>query len=188
MAALREIIVDGVNGWCVPKGSRQALAERLLMLMEGRLDTALGQRVTATMRPNPQWMQAMQQRSMANLQRYSAAQRNSIDDWHNRQMAIINARGAADRAAIRMRTNREVAGIYNAIAANTSATNDAIHRRTLEGVGEYNSYAGTDGSAVQSSIHGGDRVFQSNSDPSVAYSTDDPYHDPAGATELQQQP
>ena len=103
-------------------------------------------------------------------------------------MAIINARGAADRAAIRMRSNQEVAGIYGAIAANTSATNDAIHRRTLEGVGEYNSYAGTDGSTVQSSIHGGARVFQDNANPNAAYSTNDPYHDPAGATELERIP
>ena len=155
---------------------------------EGRLDPELGQRIAASMQPNPQWMQAMRQRSMANLQRHSTAQSSSINDWHNRQMAIINARGAADRAAIRMRTNQEVAGIYGAIAANTSATNDAIHRRTLEGVGEYNSYAGTDGSTVQSSIHGGDRVFQDNVDPNVAYSTSDPYHDPAGATELERIP
>ena len=155
---------------------------------EGRLDPELGQRVAASMRPNPQWMQAMRQRSMANLQRYSSAQSNSIGDWHNRQMAIINARGAADRAAIRMRSNQEVAGIYGAIAANTSATNDAIHRRTLEGVGEYNSYAGTDGSTVQSSIHGGARVFQDNANPNAAYSTNDPYHDPAGATELERIP
>ena len=155
---------------------------------EGRLDPELGQRIAASMQPNPQWMQAMRQRSMANLQRHSTAQSSSINDWHNRQMAIINARGAADRAAIRMRTSQEVAGIYGAIAANTSATNDAIHRRTLEGVGEYNSYAGTDGSTVQSSIHGGDRVFQDNVDPNVAYSTSDPYHDPAGATELERIP
>ena len=50
---------------------------------------------------------------------------------------------------------------------------------------EVNSYAGSDGSVVKSSIHGGDRVFQSNSDPGVTYSTDDPYHEPADATELQ---
>ena len=155
---------------------------------EGRLDPALGQRVAGSMRPNPQWMQAMQQRSMANLQRHSSAQRNSINDWHNRQMAIINARGAADRAAIRMRSNQEVAGIYGAIAANTSASNDASHRRTLEGIGEYNTYAGTDGGTVQSSIHGGDRVFQGNADPNVAYSTNDPYHAPTDATELQRVP
>ena len=84
-----------------------------------------------------------------------------------------------------MRTNQEVAGIYSAIAANTSATNDRIQGRTVDAINEVNSYAGSDGSVVKSSIHGGDRVFQSNSDPGETYSTDDPYHEPADATELQ---
>lgn len=154
----------------------------------GRLDMELSGRVAQSMRPNPQWMEAMKQRGMANMQRFHDGQRRSIDDWHNRQMAIINARGAADRHAIRMRTNQEVAGIYSSIAANTSATNDNIHRRTLEGIGEYNSYAGTDGSTVQSSIHGGSRVFQDNTYPDRAYSTSDPYHDPGNATELERIP
>lgn len=154
----------------------------------GRLDMELSGRVAQSMRPNPQWMEAMKQRSMANMQRFHDGQARSINDWHNRQMAIINARGAADRHAIRMRTNQEVAGIYSAIAANTSATNDNIHRRTMEGIGEYNSYAGTDGSTVQSSIHGGSRVFQGNSDPNLVYSSNDPYHDPANATELERIP
>ena len=154
----------------------------------GRLDFQLGQRVADTMRPNPQWMQAMQQRSMANLQRYSSAQRNSINDWHNRQMAIINARGAADRAAIRMRGNQEVAGIYNAIASNSSATSDRMHATTMSGIQEVNNYSGVDGGTVQASIHGGDRVFQDASNPNNAYSTDAPYAEPAsGYVELERQ-
>lgn len=154
----------------------------------GRLDPELGKRIGASMRPNPQWMEAMRQRSMASLQRYDNAQRSSINDWHNRQMAIINARGAADRAAIRMRGNQETAGIYNAIAASNSRSSDTVQRQTIDGIYERNSYAGTDGSVVQSSIHGGDRVFQDNSDPNVAYSTNDPYAAPANATELQPMP
>lgn len=154
----------------------------------GRLDPELGKRIGASMRPNPQWMEAMRQRSMASLQRYDNAQRSSINDWHNRQMAIINARGAADRAAIRMRGNQETAGIYNAIAASNSRSSDTLQRQRIDGIYERNSYAGTDGSVVQSSIHGGDRVFQDNNDPNVAYSTNDPYAAPANATELQQMP
>ena len=152
---------------------------------EGRFDRELGKRIADSMQADPQWLQAASERSMASLQRFSQGQSNSINDWHNRQMAIINARGEADRAAIRMRTNQEVAGIYSAIAANTSATNDRIQGRTVDAINEVNSYAGSDGSVVKSSIHGGDRVFQSNSDPGVTYSTDDPYHEPADATELQ---
>ena len=155
----------------------------------GRMDMALSQRVAATMRPTAQWMQAMRERSMASLQRHSSMQRNSINDWHNRQMAIINARGAADRAAIRMRGNQEVAGIYNAIAANSSASSDRMHAQTLSGINEVNNYAGVDGSTVQSSIHGGSRVFQDTANPNNAYSTDAPYaQPPSGYQELERQP
>lgn len=151
----------------------------------GRLDLELTQRIADSMKPNMQWMEAMKQRSMANLQRYTSDQRNSINDWHNRQMAIINARGAADRHAIRMRTNQEVAGIYNAVAVNTGATDDAIHRRSVDGINEVNRHAGTEGSQVVSSIHSGSRVFQDDNVPERAYSTNDPYHAPTNATELE---
>ena len=155
---------------------------------EGRLDRDLGKRIGDSMRANPQWMQAMQQRSMASLQRYDNAQRSSINDWHHRQMAIINARGAADRAAIRMRGNQEVAGIYSAIAANSSATSDRMHKTTMSGVQEVDNYAGVDGSTVQASIHGGDRVFQDTANPGNAYATDAPYAEaPAGYVELQRE-
>ena len=155
---------------------------------EGRLDRDLGKRIGDSMRANPQWMQAMQQRSMASLQRYDNAQRSSINDWHNRQMAIINARGAADRAAIRMRGNQEVAGIYCAIAANSSATSDRMHKTTMSGVQQVDNYAGVDGSTVQASIHGGDRVFQDTANPGNAYATDAPYAEaPAGYVELQRE-
>ena len=154
----------------------------------GRLDFDLGKRIADSMRANPQWMQAMQQRSMANLQRYSNAQRSSINDWHNRQMAIINARGAADRAAIRMRTSQDVAGIYGAIAANTSATSDRMHRQAISGIQEVDNYAGVDGGSVQASIHGGSRVFQDTASPGNAYSTDAPYAEPpSGYQELQRE-
>ncbi len=153
-----------------------------------RLDFDLGTRVLASMRASPQWFEAMKQRSMANMQRVSSAQSSSINDWHNRQMAIINARGAADRTAIRMRTNQEVSGIYNAIAANTSATSDSMHKTTMSGVQEVNNYAGVDGSTVQSSIHGGSQVFQDTSNPANAYSTDAPYpSQPAGYVELERE-
>ncbi len=154
-----------------------------------RVDMALGKRIGDSMRANPQWLEAKNQRSMASLQRSSDAQRSSINDWHNRQMSIINARGAADRAAIRMRGNQEVAGIYNAIAANTSATSDSMHKQTMSGVKEVNNYAGVDGGTVQSSIHGGNQVFQDTANPGNAYSTDAAYPDPpSGYVELEREP
>ena len=153
-----------------------------------RLDMDLGKRIGDSARSNPQWLEAMMQRRTASRQRFSNAQRSSIDDWHNRQMAIINARGAADRAAISMRSSQEVSGIYSAIAANSSASSDRSQRQAIDGIYERNSYAGTDGSVVQSSIHAGDRVFQDNTNPSNTYSTNDLYHAPANATELEQLP
>lgn len=154
-----------------------------------RLDMELGKRIGDSMRANPQWLDARNQRSMASLQRSSNAQRSSINDWHNRQMSIINARGAADRAAIRMRGNQEVAGIYSAIAANTSATSDSMHKQTMSGIQGVNNYAGVDGGTVQSSIHGGNQVFQDTANPGNAYSTDAPYPDPpSGYVELEREP
>jgi len=146
----------------------------------GRLDPELVRRIGATMRNNPQWQQAMAARMRASLSRHHDGINASINDWHNREMAMINARGAAERHAIRMRSNQEVAGIYGAIAANTSATNNRMHQRTLEGIGEYNRYKGVNGTTVQSSIHDGQRVFQDANNPNNAYSTDQPYAAPPG--------
>ena len=155
----------------------------------GRLDMALAERVATTLEQDPQWLDLALPRLKRNVQAYFSGQRRQIDEWHSRQMAIINARGMADRHAIRMRNSREVAGIYSAIAASTSATSDAIHRRGLEAVGEYDTYVGSAGTTVQSSIHGGSRVFQDTHDPGRAYSTDDPRPDPpSGYVELERMP
>lgn len=153
-----------------------------------RLDVELGKRIADSMRGNPQWFEAMKQRSMASLQRFSSAQSSSINDWNNRQMSIINARGAADRAAIRMRGNQEVAGIYSAIAADSSATSDSMHKQTMSGIQQVNNYAGVDGGTVQASIHGGNQVFQDTGNPANAYSTDAPYpSQPSGYVELERE-
>src|SRR5690606_29098966 len=91
-------------------------------------DMALAGRAATTLEQDPQWLDLALPRLKRNVQAYFPGQRRQIDEWHSRQMAIINARGMADRHAIRMRNSREVAGIYSAIAASTSATSDAIHR------------------------------------------------------------
>ncbi|WP_028604207.1 hypothetical protein [Ottowia thiooxydans] len=151
----------------------------------GRLDPALNKRVGDTIRLNPQWAQAARERQQASMNNHHTRQSNSINDWHNRQMAAINARGEADRAAIRMRTNREVANIYSQIAGNTSATNDRMQDRSVRAMREVDAYQGVDGRRVESSIHGGSRVFQDTGNPQRTYSTDDPYHRPPNAVELQ---
>lgn len=152
----------------------------------GRLEPDLVQRVGATVVFDPQWAQAMRQRQQSALSRHHEGIRASINDWHNREMAAINARGAADRHAIRMRGNQETAAIYGAIAANSSATSDRMHATTMSGIGGYDRYAGADGTEVRNSIHHGPRVFQDTSRPEQAMSTSDPYATPpSGMVELE---
>ncbi|WP_027071265.1 hypothetical protein [Luteimonas sp. J29] len=155
----------------------------------GRLDFSLTERIANSMQPDPRWMEAMKQRSMANIQRIGSAQSAAINDWHNRQMAIINAKGAADRHAERMRGNQQVADIYSGIARNTSDTSDRMQQRAVAAINEVNNYTGVDGGRVSSSIHGGNQVFQDTSNPNNAYSTSAPYpNPPSGYVELQREP
>ncbi|MDI4633829.1 hypothetical protein J7U46_12285 [Pelomonas sp. V22] len=150
---------------------------------EGQLDPKVGDRITASIKANPQWVAMMQSATRNAEQRFSSNQRQEIDRWHASEMARINAQGAADRAAIRSRTNAEVAQIYANTNANTQATNDNIHRRNLEAVGEYNTYRDANGNTVRASIHGGQRVIRN---PDGTYTTtNNPYATPpAGAEEL----
>lgn len=149
----------------------------------GRPDEALGERIAASMKADPQWMAAVRERGMASQQRFASNQRQQIDQWHAREMARINAQGMADRAAIRAQTSREIAGIQAQTYANTQATNDRMHRRTMEGIGEYNTYRNTDGGTVRSSIHEGQRVLRLQDGTVV--NTNSPYFGPAGSQELQ---
>jgi hypothetical protein len=149
----------------------------------GRLDFAAAERAERSFRVDPRWGQMMVAALKDSERRFSTGQRQAIEQWHAREMARINAEGAADRAAIRAATSRELARIGSETHANTMATNDRMHRRNLEAVGEYNTYRTPEGHTVRSSIHGGQRVLQSGS--GAVFSTDDPYFNPAGSRELQ---
>jgi hypothetical protein len=149
----------------------------------GRLDVRLGEQVADSFKSNPHWAALVRESTSSAERRFSENQRREIDAWHAAEMARINAKGAADRAAIRAEANREVARINNQTYANTQATNDRIHRRNLEGIGEYNTYRDSSGNQVRSSIHGGDRVLRL---PDGNYtSTRNPYYNPPGSEELQ---
>lgn len=149
----------------------------------GQLDFALSTRISSSLKPNPHWMELAKQSTGAAERRFSSAQSRAISNWHAGEMARINAKGAADRAAIRSQANREISQIYSDTNRNTQATNDIMHRRSLEATGEYNTYSGQGGEPVRSSIHGGDRVLQH---PGGGYSsTNDPYYNPAGSRELE---
>lgn len=150
---------------------------------KGQLDSALGKRISASLKANPHWMALMQESTGAAERRFSSAQSRAIANWHAKEMARINAKGAADRSAIRSQTNREIGQINADTHRNTQDTNDRMHRRSLEATGEYNTYSGQGGEPVRSSIHGGERVLQH---PGGGYSsTSDPYYNPAGSRELQ---
>lgn len=151
----------------------------------GRLDFSLSDRVVASLKPNPEWLTAMRTGGNRAATAYANVQRGQIDAWNAREMARITAKGEADRAAIRANTARDIAAINQQTYNNTQLTNDHIHQQNMEGIGEYNTYIGTDGNPVQSSIHGGDRVLQM--DNGDVFSTDDPNFNPAGSTELEQQ-
>lgn len=149
-------------------------------------DAQQGARIAASLKTDAQWLAVVRETSTRAEHAYSSKQRLQIDAWHAREMARINAQGAADRAAIRAQTARDIAGIQAQTYANTQATNERMHRRTLEGIGEYNTYRDTSGNAVRSSIHGGSRVLQH---PDGTYSsTNDPYLQPPGSVELKRVP
>jgi len=182
----REVLAAAVAFWSLQRKRDGSVGQVLAYRApNGRLDFDLLERIAGSIEEDPQWFALARDRVKGNVERYFAAQRRDIDAWHARRMAEINARGEADRAAIRMGAMRDVAAIRSQTHANTMATNDRIHARTIDGIYERNAYAGLHGGTVYGSIHGGSRVFQSTTDPNQAWSTDDPYADPSNAVELE---
>lgn len=182
-ATVREVLSATVNfselQGNVVGGTSMVFAQRAA---GGPVDVQVGQRITASLKADPQWLSMMQASLSGAEKNHSTAQRQQIDRWHASEMGRINAQGAADRAAIRAQTQREIGQIHSQTQANTQDTNDRMHRRNLEGVGEYNTYRDSSGNTVRSSIHGGERVLR-NGDGSYS-STRDPYYNPAGSEEL----
>ncbi len=185
---MREVIAAAVGfSRVAASGNTVASASRVAAYRapEGALDLDLLDRVVDSIEEDPQWFAAAIERVQGNVDRFYSAQLKQIEAWHARRMAEINARGAAARAAVWAQATREIAAIRAQTHADTMSTSDRIHARTIDGIYERNAYTGIHGGTVYSSIHGGTRVFQDNSDPGQVFSTDDPYVDPANATELQ---
>lgn len=153
---------------------------------KGRLNGMIGETIMQSMNMDQRWMAVATQTMKAAIDRIAQRQQRDIAAWHNRRMAEINARGAMDRAQIRMQTNREVAQIYSNIWASSMATDDRIHRRTLETIGGYNTYADPVGGGVVRSSIEYDRVIRTESGDYI--STNDPYFNPAGSQELERIP
>jgi hypothetical protein len=147
------------------------------------IDPLFLDRFIQSLKVDSQWMANVQQTSQALVARIAEEQRRNIAVWHQGEMAKINARGAADRANIRAQANREVAQIYSNTWANSQATDDRIQRRTLETIGEYNTYTDpSSGGVVRESTHY-DRVIRTQNGSYI--STNDPYLNPAGSQELE---
>jgi hypothetical protein len=149
-------------------------------------DPQVSDRFIQSLKLEPQWQAQVQQTSSQLIAQIAERQRQSIATWHANQMARINARDAADRAQIRMQTNREVAQIYSNIWSNSQATDDRIQRRTLEGIGGYNTYADPSNGGVVRESTQYDRVLRTQDGGYI--STNDPYLNPAGSEELQRIP
>lgn len=154
---------------------------------DGAFDASVADRIRTSMRTNPEWIALFQRSTRESADRIALAQSQAISAWHNQRMQEINARGAMQRSQIAQQTNREVAEIYSNTWSNSQATDERIQRRTLEGVGEYNTYADPSaGRNVQSSIHDGDHVWKTGADAYVT--TDDPNYQPPQGTELERVP
>lgn len=149
----------------------------------GQLDFGFAEKIKASANTNQQWLMATARISEQSVDAYAGHQSDEISRWNDGRMAAINAKGAADRAAISSRSASEVAGINARTYANTSATDDEIQRRTLEGIGGFNTYSDpAGGNTVQADI---------SYDAVIRYAdgtyspNNDPYYSPAGSVELE---
>lgn len=151
----------------------------------GQLDFDLGERLRESIRSKKQWLDMCGQVIGATIDRVAMEQSNGITRWHNDQMTTINLRGANDRAQIRQQTLREVSQIYSDTWQSSQATDDRIQRRTLEAVGEYNTYNDpVSNTPVRATIHN-DYVWRVNDS---YISTNDPNYAPANGVQLQRIP
>ena len=153
---------------------------------DGQLDFELGERLRDSMRANRQWVDMWGQVTRATADRVAMEQANGITRWHNDRMNEINLRGANDRLQIRQQTLREVSQIYSDTWKSTQDTDARIQRRTLEAVGEYNTYNDpVSNTPVRATIHN-DYVWRVGNDSYV--STNDPNYAPANGVQLQRIP
>jgi hypothetical protein len=138
------------------------------------------------MQPNKQWFELAGQVARESINRISQEQSRGITRWHNDRMAAINLKGANDRSKIRMQTQQEVSQIYSQTWQSTQATNDRMHRRSLEAIGEYNTYKDpSTNTPVRSTIHN-NHVWKTGDGRYV--STNDPNFKPSNGVELSRVP
>jgi hypothetical protein len=153
---------------------------------EGKLDLELGETLRKSMQPNKEWMDLWGKVARDEGNRIAQETSNGIMRWHNDRMAEISLKGANDRSKIRMDTQREVSQIYSQTWQSTQATNDRMHRRSLEAIGEYNTYKDPNsGTPVRATIHN-NHVWKVGDGRYV--STNDPNFKPTNGVELRRIP
>lgn len=142
---------------------------------DGKLDMDLGERLRESIKQGRQWTQTYQNDILQAIDRISAEQSRGITKWHNDQMTAISLKGANDRSQIRTQTQREISEIYSSTWKTTQDTSDRMHRRSLETIGEYNTFRDPATNApVRATIHNnhvwrvGDGRYVSTNDPNFA--------------------
>ncbi|RDE50334.1 MAG: hypothetical protein DVS81_11555 [Candidatus Accumulibacter meliphilus] len=153
---------------------------------DGQLDFALGERLRNSMRAKKQWVDRWGQTTREASDRIAREQSMGITKWHNDRMAQINLKGANDRSQIRQQTLSEVSQIYSNTWKSTQETDDRIQRRTLEGIGEYNTYKDpASNTPVRATIHN-DYVWRVGDGRYI--STDNPNYAPINGDQLERLP
>lgn len=138
----------------------------------GKLDFELGERVRRSMRYDKTWQEQTTAYSRQRIDAHAQNQLAGIRRWHSQRMGEISARGAADRAAIRSQTIREVGEINAAGWKSRQASIDRMHRDNVDTIREVNRYNDPAvGGQVELSSHY-NYGFRTNSGEYVA--TDDP--------------
>lgn len=157
----------------------------------GQLDMALAERIGATMKADPAWLDQVRRNGERALAQDDQQQKAMIQQWHAQRMAAINTKYALQRAqdASGTRAIQATGAAQTAIYQSNSATDDQIQRRSLEAIGSYNTYDDPVDKAhviVPIEPNAGERVLRLDSGDYLR--TGDPYLNPAGSVELQQIP
>lgn len=152
-----------------------------------QFDAALGERVRKSIKADPQWAERTMAYSKDYVDRQGSRQSNDIARWHNQRMAEIDARGAADRAAIRSNTAREVADINSKGWQARQDSQDRMHRNNLDTIREVQRYQDPSGNRqVELSSHFNYGWKNSNG---TYVANDDPNFDPGvGGQRMQRAP
>jgi hypothetical protein len=180
LANFTEVVVQGM------RPSRMGLVPAVFVVRstDGQDNSALGERVRKSLKVDKAWQEQLLAYERETVNRISAQQRAQIDRWHNQRMAEISAKGAADRAAIRSQTVRDIAEINAAGWKSRQQSLDRMHRDNVDTVREVNRYNDpANNRQVELSSHY-NHGFRTSDGRYVA--TDNPNFNPgAGGQELQ---